>query len=46
MSRGTKLWQEPRLHARTLGMPNNEGMRRQAQPGEVGGAKVTSTELR
>ena len=37
---GTKLWEETAT-ARTIGMPNDEGMRRQPPPGEVrGGAKL------
>ena len=35
---GTKLWEETAT-ARTIGMPNNEGMRDQPPLGEVGGAK-------
>ena len=34
-----KLW-EKTASARTIGMPNNEGMQRQPPPGEVGGAKL------
>ena len=47
--RETKLWEETTT-ARTKGMPNNEGMRGQPPPGEVGGGgrnfEVTSTEVR
>ena len=38
---GTKLW-EATATARTIGMPNNKGWRRQPPPGEVGGAKFLS----
>ena len=38
-SRGTKLWAETAT-TRTIGMPNNEGMRRQPPPEEMGGAKL------
>ena len=52
-TRGITLWEETTT-ARTIGMPNNEGMQRQLPPGNVcvcegGGGrdfKVTSTELR
>ena len=37
-TRETKLWEETTT-ARTKGMPNNEGMRGQPAPWEVGGAK-------
>ena len=37
----TKLWEETTT-ARTKGMPNNEGMRGQPPPREVGGAKLWS----
>ena len=36
---GTKLWEETAT-ARTMGMPNNEGMRDQPPLGEVEGAKL------
>ena len=38
---GNKLW-EATATARTIGMPNNGGMRRQPPPGEVGRAKLLS----
>ena len=40
-TRETKLWEETTT-ARTKGMPNNEGMRGQPAPWEVGGAKFWS----
>ena len=38
-ARGTKLWDETAI-ARTIGMPNNEGIRDQPPLGDVGGAKL------
>ena len=38
-TRETKLWEETTT-ARIKGMPNNEGMRGQPAPWEVGGAKL------
>ena len=39
--RGTKLWEQTAI-ARTIGMPNNRGMRRQPPTGEVGGTNLLS----
>ena len=44
LSQETKLWKQT-ANVRTIGIPNNEGMRRQPPLGEVGEAKVTSTEI-